>query len=160
MKIKEIRANFTWQRGYALAALSFFALVILRVLLPMRGTDLLESYGVCIIFAMLAIYFYKKGLSGPIEIKLFLAYLAWILLTRFINRDFYLLQDYDFVMTSLLCFLFFTPGLLLEGKDRELLLDAVSLIFISLFSIALQAHTWLRSIGTGGSDTGSFLPPL
>ncbi len=148
MKLSNIREKLTWQRGYALAAWSLFALVILRVILPQRGTDLYETYGLCIIFAMAAIYFYEKGISGPIEIKLFILYLAWVLITRYINRDFYLFQDYDFVVISLFCFLFFSAGTVLEGRDRERLLDAISIIFIPLFAIGSLAGIFIAITNT------------
>ena len=79
-----------WSRLFAAGLLFLLFLELLRLLLPLRVDDLFSVYGYFVIAFLFGIYFCNCGFSGPATIRLFLAYLIWLLLTRWLCGDFYL----------------------------------------------------------------------
>lgn len=135
MNLRKIKFNITWEVFFAIGVFSLFLLHMLKLIAPLRANDLYNTYGIVAIAALSAIYFYKKGLSGPWEVKLFIAYVAWVLITRWLNKDFYLLVDFKFVMMVMMSFLFFAVGTVLNSRQREILLDIFSIIYCGFFVI-------------------------
>lgn len=135
MNLRKTKFNITWEVFFAIGVFSLFLLHMLKLIAPLRANDLYNTYGIVAIAALSAIYFYKKGLSGPWEVKLFIAYVAWVLITRWLNRDFYLLVDFKFVMMVMMSFLFFAVGTVLNSRQREILLDVLSIVYGGFFVI-------------------------
>lgn len=135
MNLRKVKFNITWEVFFAIGVFSLFLLHMLKLIAPLRANDLYNTYGIVAIAALSAIYFYKKGLSGPWEVKLFIAYVAWVLLTRWLNKDFYLLVDFKFVMMVMMSFLFFAVGTVLNNRQREILLDVLSIVYGGFFVI-------------------------
>lgn len=148
------RKKPTWQGVFAAGVFALFLLDLLRVLLPIRAEDLYSTYGVVLTAAMAGVYFSRKGLSGPAEIKIFAAYTVWVLLTRWLNRDFYLFVDFRLVLTVLFSFLLFVVGTVLDSKGRESLLDILTLCYAGLFVLG-------SAIGLFAAFTNTYLhiPP-
>ena len=124
-KVNYINEDRSFRRlmGCMAAALLFFYMIC--PVAPLRWNDLYNSYGKILIIAMAAIYFFKCGFKGCIEVKLVVLYTAWLFITRLLNTDLYLQNELDLVISRVLCCVFLAVGLLLEGKEREKLLDVV-----------------------------------
>ena len=118
-----------WQKRERFVLAFFACALILFYLLPLvapqRWYDLYLSYGKCAIVAMAAIYFFLHGFRGTAEVKLVLYYTVWFFLTRLLNTDYYLQNELDLVIARLLCCVILPVGLLLDGRQRRLLLDIV-----------------------------------
>jgi len=112
--------------------LIFYMLVLVA---PERWSDLYNSYGKILIISMAAIYFYKCGFKGCVEVKLVILYTAWLFITRLLNTDLYLQNELDLVISRVLCCVIFPVGLLLETKEREFLLDFVIAVCGTFFLI-------------------------
>jgi len=102
---------------------------------PERWNDLYNSYGKVLIISMAAIYFYKCGFKGCIEVKLVILYTAWLFITRLLNTDLYLQNELDLVISRVLCCVIFPVGLLLEPREREILLDFIIAVAGTFFLI-------------------------
>ncbi len=105
------------------AALLFFYMVC--PVAPLRWSDLYASYGKTAIIAMAAIYFFHARMKGVIEVRLVIYYTLWLFLTRLFNTDLYLQNELDLVISRILCCVMLPVGLLLEPKERRVLLDVV-----------------------------------
>jgi len=92
---------------------------------PLRWNDLYNSYGKILIIAMAAIYFYKCGFKGCVELRLVIAYTIWLFVTRLLNTDLYLQNELDLVISRVLCCVILPVGMLLEPRERAALLDIV-----------------------------------
>ncbi len=130
--------SISWQKCYALTLLFIFCLYLLGELVPMRAADLQASYGLVLTAIAFGIYLSRRGISGPWEIKIYLLWMVWTLLSRWLNGDFYLFLEFDMLMTMLLGFMLFSVGTVLDRRERGLLLDAVSLLY-ALFAAAVAA---------------------
>lgn len=126
--------NFRRLMGCMAAALLFFYMIC--PVAPLRWNDLYNSYGKILIIAMAAIYFFKCGFKGCIEVKLVGLYTAWLFITRLLNTDLYLQNELDLVISRVLCCVFLAVGLLLEGKEREKLLDVLIAISGAFFFVS------------------------
>ena len=124
-QLKQMPSDRTWRRTLAVfgGALILFYLVCPAA--PLRWADLYASYGRTAIIAMAAIYFFRARLSGVIEVKLVLWYAIWLFLTRLFNTDLYLQNEYELVVSRVLCGVVLPLGLILEEKERRVLLDIV-----------------------------------
>ena len=130
MKLSLNKTKISWQRFFAAAMLFMLLFFMLRILAPLRWQDLYNTYGLCAIAALAGLYFAKRGFGGPAEIKIFTLFALWLLLSRWLNGDVYLFIDFELVMFTLLAVLLFAAGSLLDKKERSLLLDALSLIYV------------------------------
>lgn len=92
---------------------------------PLRWNDLYTSYGKILIIAMAAIYFYKCGFKGCVELRLVIAYTIWLFVTRLLNTDLYLQNELDLVISRVLCCVILPVGMLLQPRERAALLDIV-----------------------------------
>lgn len=134
-KVNYINEDRSFRRlmGCMAAALLFFYMICPAA--PLRWNDLYNSYGKILIIAMAAIYFFKCGFKGCVEVKLVVLYTAWLFITRLLNTDLYLQNELDLVISRVLCCVFLAVGLLLEGKEREKLLDVLIAISGAFFLI-------------------------
>ena len=135
MLSKKIKINISWQVFLAFAMFALLLVQMFGLIAPLRAADLYNAYGIVCICVCAGIYFSRKGLSGPWEVKLFIAYLAWVLITRWLNKDFYLFVDFGFVIMTLFSFLLFVMGTQLNRKQREIFLDVFSLVYAGFFVI-------------------------
>ena len=115
--------SFRRLMGCMAAALLFFYMVC--PVAPLRWNDLYNSYGKILIISMAAIYFYKCGFKGCIEVKIVIAYTAWLFITRLLNTDMYLQNELDLVISRVLCCVILPVGMLLQPRERAVLLDIV-----------------------------------
>ena len=143
----EADKQIDWQKRERIV-LAFFAcglifFYLLALVAPQRWYDLYLSYGKAAVFAMAAIYFFFHGFRGVAELKLVIYYTIWFFLTRLLNTDWYLQNELDLVIARLLCCVILPVGLLLDGRQRRLLLDVViavsGLFFLVTALLALAA---------------------
>ena len=109
--------------GFGAAALVLFYMVI--PVAPLRWADLYASYGKTAIIALAAIYFFRARLDGVLEVKLVIYYAIWMFLTRLFNTDLYLQNELDLVISRVLCGVVLPAGLMLEERERRVMLDIV-----------------------------------
>ena len=121
--------NLSCQRVYAFSILALFGLHLLGELLPTRVADLLDTYGLVCICLLFGVYLARFAGKSPIENKIYLIWIGWMLITRWLNGDIYLFVDFDLIITCILGFLFMSVGTVLDKKDREIFLDVLSLIY-------------------------------
>ena len=152
MFIKKI--NISWQAFLAFAMFALLLVQMFGLIAPLRAGDLYNTYSIVCICVCAGIYFSRKGLSGPWEVKLFIAYLAWVLITRWLNKDFYLFVDFDFVIMTLFSFLLFVMGTQLNSRQREIFLDIFTLVYAGFFVLVSIAGIFVTI-----TDTYIHLPP-
>lgn len=137
-----------WSRLFAAGLLFLLFLELLRLLLPLRVDDLFSVYGYFVIAFLFGIYFCNCGFSGPATIRLFLAYLIWLLLTRWLCGDFYLFIHEPLLYNILLCFLCFVMGTVLEAKQRDRFLLAATVIYAGFFTVFALVGLLVAVTGT------------
>ena len=123
--LKHDWSDRTWRRFLAFGAGMMLLFYMLIPVAPLRFHDLYLSYGKTAIIALAAIYFFRARLDGVREVRLVIYYAVWMFLTRLFNTDLYLQNDLDLVISRILCSVVLPVGLLLEEKERRVLLDAV-----------------------------------
>ena len=109
----------------AVAAACMLLFYLFIPVAPLRWHDLYLSYGKTAIVAMAAVYFFCRGFSGTVEIKLVLYYTVWFFLSRLLNHDLYLQNELDITLSRLLCCVMLPVGMLLTADQRRRLLDCV-----------------------------------
>ena len=123
--LKHEWSDQTWRRFVAFGAGAMVLFYMLVPVAPIRWHDLYLSYGKTAIIALAAIYFFRARLDGIPEVRLVIYYAIWMFLTRLFNTDLYLQNELDLVISRVLCCVVLPAGLLLEEKERRVLLDAV-----------------------------------
>lgn len=103
---------------------------------PTRWAALYETYGRALIVTMAALYFWNMRLRGSFEVRVMLFYVAWLFVTRLLNGDTYLQNEYDLVLAELLCFLVLACAFTMSTDSREKLFDAVIVLYCGVFFIA------------------------
>ena len=167
MNIKN-RINLTWQDTAAAIMLMVLFVELLHLVMPARAGDLYNVYAVSAVLAIFGAFIFKNGIAGPVEIKIFLLFCLWFLLSRWANGDFYLFIEYDYLIAVLESFLFFAVFVLLKGKKREILLDIASLLYIvfivfgailtiSVFLTDTYIHLYPENVWTRTYDEGGML---
>ena len=123
--LKNEWSDVRWRRflGFCAGAMVLFYMVC--PVAPLRWADLYASYGKTFIIAFAAIYFFRARLDGVLEVKLVIYYTIWVFLTRLFNTDLYLQNELDLVISRILCCVILPVGLLLEEKERRVMLDIV-----------------------------------
>lgn len=124
-KITYINEDRRFRRIMACMAAALLLFYMVVPVAPVRWNDLYSSYGKILIIAMAALYFYKCGFKGCTEVKLLILYTVWLFITRLLNTDFYLQNELELVISRLLCCVILPVGLLLDSKERQVLLDIV-----------------------------------
>lgn len=109
----------------AVAAAGMLLFYLFIPVAPLRWHDLYLSYGKTAIVAMAAVYFFCRGFSGTVEIKLVLYYTVWFFLSRLLNHDLYLQNELDITLSRLLCCVMLPVGTLLTAEQRRRLLDCI-----------------------------------
>lgn len=134
--IKYTNEDSRFRRTMAAMAVALLLFYMLCPAAPERWNDLYMSYGRPLIIAMAAIYFYKCRFSGCVEVKTVILYTLWLFITRLLNTDYYLQNEFELVIGRVLCCVMLPVGLLLERHERERLLDFVIAIAGGFFFIS------------------------
>lgn len=115
--------RWRWFLAFCAGAMVLFYMVC--PVAPLRWADLYASYGKILIISFAAIYFFRARFDGVWEVKLVIYYTIWLFLTRLFNTDLYLQNELDLVISRVLCCVILPVGLLLEEKERRVMLDVV-----------------------------------
>ncbi len=114
-----------WRRTLGILAGGLVLFYMVCPVAPLRWADLYAAYGKTAIIAMAALYFFRARLDGAAEVKLVIWYTLWFFLTRLFNTDYYLQNELELMISRVLCCVVLPVGLLLEDRERRLLLDVV-----------------------------------
>ena len=117
-----------WRRTLAVMAGGLILFYMLCPVAPLRWADLYAAYGKTAIIAMAAIYFFRARLDGVKEVKLVIWYTIWFFITRLLNTDYYLQNELELVISRVLCCVVLPVGLLLEDRERRILLDIMTAV--------------------------------
>ena len=155
------RATLGWQQFLAFAVFIVFVYHLLHYVHPDIWEQIYCVYYMFLIPALIAFYFTRRRLDGPVELKLFILYWVWIFFSRLLNRDFFLTRDGDMVLNMGLSCVMMAVCILLKGKDRQRFLDWISIAvcgFYSMLSVCgLYAVLFRKELSnplTGGSLCG------
>ena len=118
-------SDTVWRRTLAVMAGALLLFYMLCPVAPARWNDLYLSYGRVALISLAAIYFFRARLRGRLETKLVVWYAIWIFLSRLLNTDLYLQNELELVLSRVLCAVVLPLGMLLEEKERRVLLDVV-----------------------------------
>lgn len=151
MKIKK---TFCWEYAFAAMTIGMLLFYVIRLLIPMRWQDLYNAYGIIAIGIMTGAWFAKRGFSGPVELKIYAAFVVWAFLSRWLKGDVYLFIDFSLVITVLLGFLFIAYPTVLDEKGCSVFMDFVTVIYVGLF-----LPVAIASIFVFLTDTYIHLPP-
>ncbi|MCR5576652.1 MAG: hypothetical protein K6F56_06550 [Oscillospiraceae bacterium] len=130
---QRLRSSVSWRGLYAAGAFLLLCFALLGLIAPQRSADLFEVYGRFLLAALFGVFLFKMGLTREWAIRFYLAYLVWLLLTRWLQRDFYLFVDRELVRAEILSFVLFSAGAVLSPDGRRRLLGALSLVYGGFF---------------------------
>lgn len=125
----------SWPRFHAVMTAVMIVFFMVSSAAPEHWTSLYSVYGRCAIIAMLALYFWKCGLRGALEIKLVIWYALWLFVTRLLNTDYYLENEFDLVLKTLLCAAVLSTGFVLDATQRRRFFDIVIAIVCGFYFI-------------------------
>ena len=132
----------SWPRFHAFMTAALLVFFMVSPAAPEHWSALYSVYGRCAIIAMLALYFWKCGLHGSTEVKLVIWYAIWLFVTRLLNTDYYLENEFDLVLKSFLCAAVLSTGLVLDPTQRRRFFDIVIAIVGGFyFIVAVLAIT-------------------
>ena len=103
----------SWPRFHAFMTAALLVFFMVSPAAPEHWSALYSVYGRCAIIATLALYFWKCGLRGTVEVKLVIWYAIWLFVTRLLNTDYYLENEFDLVLKTFLCVAVLSTGLVL-----------------------------------------------
>ena len=121
--------NITSREIYAFSVFALFVLYLLGELLPRRVDDLNATYGLVLTCLLFGVYIAKFFLCAPVENKIYLVWIAWMLITRWLNGDVYLFGDFALMLTCMRGFLFISAATVLDKKSCEVFIDVLSLVY-------------------------------
>ena len=145
--LKHEWSDITWRRFVAFGAGAMVLFYMLVPVAPIRWRDLYLSYGKTAIIALAAVYFFRARLDGVKEVKLVIWYAIWMLLTRLFNTDLYLQNELDLVISRVLCCVVLPAGLILEEKERRMLLDVVIAVSGAFYFVTALAGLYACIFG-------------
>ena len=125
-----------WGTLNAVFVILIIGFYTLCLAVPTRWAALYETYGRALIITMAALYFWNMRLRGCFEVRVMLFYAAWLFVTRLLNGDTYLQNEYDLVLAELLCFLVLASAFTMGADTREKFFDAVIVLYCGVFFIA------------------------
>lgn len=128
--------NTRFRRLMGLMAVVLLLFYMVCPVAPLRWHDLYMAYGRILIVVMAAIYFCERRFFGPVELKLVTFYAIWLFITRILNTDFYMQNELELVLSRVLCCTMLAVGIVLERRERELLLDIVIAIVGAFYLIS------------------------
>lgn len=142
------RRGDRWQTVFAVLIFLEFSSLLLALLIPQRAADLHSAYGQLLIAALAGALFAHAGLPRQRELRVYLAFLLWLLISRWLNRDFYLFLDRPLLLDNLLAFLLLASCLQLDKVRRQRLLLAVTIVYAGFFVLFSAIGLFIALTGT------------
>lgn len=122
-KIK-IPSEERWHQWYASAAFILFCFFMVCPVAPERWNDLYSFYGKTLIVAFIALAFFARRFDYVLEVKLVALYAVWMLLSRMLNSDLYMVREPELVLSRFLCAAMLATGLILNAAQRRRFMNA------------------------------------
>lgn len=145
-KLYDIKVG--WQQIHAFFLLGIVAFFMLQRIVPDRCSDLYNAYLPISVGLLAGLYFSRKGLSGPIELKIYFCLFAWFLLSRWLNRDVYLFMDGKQTLNMLISFLFLSAPLCLGKKERDILIDGLTIVYGGCYLLTSMVSVVMLVLGS------------
>ncbi len=147
-------AEDRWPSRHAFLVFIVFCFFMVCPAAPQRWADLYSFYGKTLVVSVIALALYIKGFSFTAEVKLVWLYALWLLISRILNSDTYMVRESDLVLTKFLCAAMLATGLVLDSKQRRR--------FMNWFCLALGLFYFcagLLAIILNLLDKYIYLPP-
>ncbi len=149
-----LSAEERWPRWHAVLVFLVFCFFMVCPVAPERWADLYTFYGKTLVVAVIALALYIKGFSFTAEVKLVWLYALWLLISRMLNSDMYMVRESDLVLTKFLCAAVLATGLVLDAGQRRR--------FMNWFCLAVGLFYFcsgLLAIAVNLLDTYIYIPP-
>lgn len=146
--VSSFRRCVSWRRVFAAGVFALLCFALVRLLAPQREADLFETYGRFLLAALFGGLLLREGLPRERVLLLHLAYLAWLLVTRWLNGDFYLFVDRELVRAETLSYLMLSVGLVLPPDGRRRLLNLLSWVYAGFFVLFSALGLFVAVTGT------------
>lgn len=143
-----------WRVFFTALVILLLTMDVISNFIPARMGDINNVYGQMLVVAAMVLYLYHQRFSGPVEIKLMLAYCVWILLSRILNKDMYLFIDKALVYQGMLMFCTFAAARMMKREQRRTMMNVLTVI-VGSFAFFLSA----ASIFVVLTDTYIHIPP-
>ena len=127
--------NSRWPRLFAAAVFVVYCYYLPRYIFPEIWNNIYYIYDASLIPVLLAFTLYFRRLKEPIEVKLILVFWGWVLISRFLNGDYFLATDIYMVIDTGLIYIFLVACFELKGKARERFLDWISIITTVFYTL-------------------------
>ncbi|HIR87251.1 MAG TPA: hypothetical protein IAC00_08950 [Candidatus Limivicinus faecipullorum] len=114
-----LTAEERWPRWHAVLVFLVFCFFMVCPAAPERWADLYSFYGKTLVVAVIALALYIKRFSFAAEVKLVWLYALWLLVSRMLNSDMYMVRESDLVLTKFLCAAVLATGLVLDAGQRR-----------------------------------------
>ena len=147
-------AEERWPRWHAVLVFLVFCFFMVCPVAPERWADLYSFYGKTLVVAVIALAFFIKRFGFTLEVKLAGLYALWLLISRMLNSDMYMVRESDLVLSKFLCAAALATGLALEAPQRRR--------FMNWFCLALGLFYFcsgLLAIVLNLLGTYLYLPP-
>ena len=108
-----------WPRWHSVLVFLVFCFFMVCPAAPERWADLYSFYGKTLVVAVISLAFFVKRFGFTIEVKLAGSYAVWLLITRMLNSDMYMVRESDLVLTKFLCAAVLATGLVINREQRR-----------------------------------------
>lgn len=108
---------------HALAGFLIFCFFMLCPVAPEHWAEMYYFFGRVILVSFIALFFYHYSPRGRFEVNLVILYALWLMATRFLNGDHWMLREPDLVLTRFLCAAMLGLGPMLDREGRRRFLN-------------------------------------
>lgn len=147
-------AEERWPGVQAVLAFLLFCFFMVCPVAPERWNDAYSFYGRTLVAALIVIGLFMRPFGQVIEVKLAALYALWLLLTRILNSDVYMVREPDLVLSKFLCVSMLASGLMLNAGQRRRFLNALCAVIGVFYFISV-----IPAIVVNLLDTYFYLPP-
>lgn len=134
----------SWKKFHAALVFLLFCFFMLRRFAPLRWGYLYAFYGSTAVMAAIVLYFFFVRFHNRFEINLVAFYAIWLILSRILQHDFYLVHEPNVLISRFTCLMMVSVGPMLESREREKFLKAlctvVGLYYTVIAAIAIAVH--------------------
>ena len=143
-------------RGYAWAVFAAMVFFMVKEIDRDLWYQLYLGYFIYLAPVLIAFSLYFKGLRGAVEVRLYMFYCLWLLISRLLNGDIFLSSDIVTVLDIGMGCAFLTACLSLDGRERQRYLDWLSILFagyitfmslLSMYGVLLRRELFVPFTG-------------
>ncbi len=136
-----------WPVFHAVAVMLFILKEATYPMLTKGQLSLEDTVFKCLAVIMVTLYLYRMRLSGKTEIRLMLAYTAWVVISRFLNPQFYNEPDTEALFACVVACVALPLGFLFEPQQRRKLLNWLTLVWGGFMTLAAVASVYAALAG-------------